>query len=655
MIINLLCFDVKGQMPIVSQANVMAQDTAWQSILNLPDDSLKVETMRDYGIGFEELERAKAFEVYTAAIGLSEKIKNKVCEVGSLISMGILYSTHTNYDSARWYYRQALQRASAAKNELLVGKCYINLGNTFNFQYNYDSCVHYYTQSLAYFEKTNNHRFLSITYGNIASVFKAQQNWADNLSYSKKAIASALIANDDGTLANAYNNMAVVYSQSSGYEIANKADSMLHYAHLSLALFKKVNELGNMALLYRNIGIAYFDKGDAAKALFYLDSALVLSRKLENSNGIGLSLVQKSIVYLSQKDITRSAEAIGTAKPFVEVANDWFLWREWYLQISEVREAQGQFRESLAFLKQYYTYKDSISSDDIKLKTKQLEAKYQAEKKQSQIIQLQADKKIQQQTLWFLALALAAASAIGFLIFLNAQRRKTLDKQTLQLQEQRIRELEQEKQIVAMNSILEGQETERSRVAKDLHDGLGGMLSGIKLNLSSMKGNVILQEHDALLFTRSVEQLDAAISEMRRVAHNMMPEALIRFGIVEAIQDFCEGINQAQKVKMKFFPLGMEDANLPQTTTVILYRIIQELTNNALKHAQAQNILVQINKHAQGLTLTVEDDGRGFDANQVSFGAGLHNIQARVDYLKGSLEIDTRLGSGSSFTIEIPD
>ncbi len=214
---------------------------------------------------------------------------------------------------------------------------------------------------------------------------------------------------------------------------------------------------------------------------------------------------------------------------------------------------------------------------------------------------------------------------------------------------------ENEKQLLALNSILQGQEDERSRMAKDLHDGLGGMLSGIKLNLSSMKGNQVIQEKDALLFSRSIDQLDSAINEMRRIAHNMMPEALLKFGLSEALNDFCDGINQSSAVKLSYQPIGIEQP-LEKSTEVMLYRIVQELCNNAIKHAAAANILIQLNQHERGLTLTVEDDGSGFDTSQLSKmkGTGLQNVQTRVDYLKGIFTIESEINKGTFINIELP-
>lgn len=250
------------------------------------------------------------------------------------------------------------------------------------------------------------------------------------------------------------------------------------------------------------------------------------------------------------------------------------------------------------------------------------------------------------QTQLILFIAIAAIIFIVFvlgLLFLLAQFRK--------------RKIihEKEKEVLTLQSLLQGQEIERERMARDLHDGLGGILSGIKLNLSSMKGNVIISEKDVNLFTKSIDQLDNAIAEMRRVAHNMMPEALLKFGLTEAIQDYCDGINESNTVKLKFTNLGLT-IPLEKSVEIILYRIIQELTNNAIKHASAKNILVQLSKNENILNLTVEDDGKGFDTKQLANikGTGLQNVHSRIDYLKGSLEIQSSVDGGTSVIIEIP-
>ena len=161
------------------------------------------------------------------------------------------------------------------------------------------------------------------------------------------------------------------------------------------------------------------------------------------------------------------------------------------------------------------------------------------------------------------------------------------------MQQQRIRELEKDKQLVAVDSMLKGQEEERSRLAKDLHDGLGGLLSGVKFSLSNMKDNLIITPDNMAVFERSLDMIDTSIRELRRVAHNMMPEILTKFGLDEALKEYCNTINATKLLTVKYQSLGMEN-KLDKSTEIIIYRIIQELLNNIMKHAGATEAFVQL-------------------------------------------------------------
>ena len=133
--------------------------------------------------------------------------------------------------------------------------------------------------------------------------------------------------------------------------------------------------------------------------------------------------------------------------------------------------------------------------------------------------------------------------------------------------------------------MLKGEEQERTRLAKDLHDGLGGMLSGIKYSFQTMKGNLIMTPENKQAFERSMDMLDSSIKEMRRVAHNMMPEALVKFGLDTALSDFCNDINKTGALNVSYQSLGLENEIIEQTTAITIYRIVQELINNTMKHA----------------------------------------------------------------------
>jgi signal transduction histidine kinase len=209
-------------------------------------------------------------------------------------------------------------------------------------------------------------------------------------------------------------------------------------------------------------------------------------------------------------------------------------------------------------------------------------------------------------------------------------------------------------QVKNLNALTEVQEQERSRFAKDLHDGLGGMLWGVKLSLSNMKGNMILTADNAQSYERSLDMLDNSILELRRVAHNLMPEALVKFGLTAALKDFCDFVNSSKVVNVIFQCVG-GDRRLDMSIEVVLYRVANELVNNALRHSSASEIIIQLNFDERALTMTVEDNGSGFDKSllEKTKGSGWPNIKSRIAYLKGTLDIETSPGNGTAVNITV--
>ena len=169
-----------------------------------------------------------------------------------------------------------------------------------------------------------------------------------------------------------------------------------------------------------------------------------------------------------------------------------------------------------------------------------------------------------------------------------------------------------------------------------------------------MKGNMVLSADNVQAYERSLEMLDNSIHELRRVAHNLMPEALIKFGLTAALKDFCDFINSSKAVNVIFQVVG-EDRRLPMAAEVVLYRVANELVNNALRHSSASEIMIQLNFDERALTMTVEDNGTGFDKSilEKTTGSGWPNIKSRIAYLKGLLDVETSPGNGTAVNITI--
>ena len=319
-----------------------------------------------------------------------------------------------------------------------------------------------------------------------------------------------------------------------------------------------------------------------------------------------------------------------------------------YTVLSYIAARDGDYVTSISAKQKADSIEDASLNEKVLKSTADLEKKYETEKKDNQIKLQQAEIKRKSTLNYILIGGAVALLMVSFLSYRNYRQKQ-------KLQQQRINELETEKKLAATEAVLKGEEQERTRLAKDLHDGLGGMLSGIKYSFQTMKGNLIMTPENQQAFERSMDMLDSSIREMRRVAHNMMPEALVKFGLDTALKDFCNDINQSGALNVSYQSIGMEAAVIEQTTAITVYRIVQELINNTMKHAAAKNAIVQVSKTNGILSVTVEDDGKGFDTAVLSQvrGIGWDNIKNRVEFLKGTLDVDSQPGKGTSVHIEL--
>lgn len=250
--------------------------------------------------------------------------------------------------------------------------------------------------------------------------------------------------------------------------------------------------------------------------------------------------------------------------------------------------------------------------------------------------------------LFYIGIATIVSLLLLLFIYAYFQRSKRL-RQQKEIYELEIEQERQHSKISNLTTMLEAQEKERGRLARDLHDGLGGLLSGAKMNLSLLGENTNDNTH--INIQHSIDQLDLAVDELRRVAHNLMPDLLQKYGLEEALFDYANRLsNSTLDIDVQFLHY---EHQLPQEQQLLVYRIIQELVNNAIKHANASQIIIQFIEHPTNYQVIVEDDGAGFDVqNTNSKSAGLYNIQSRVAFLKGKVTIDSQENLGTTIEIQ---
>ena len=235
-----------------------------------------------------------------------------------------------------------------------------------------------------------------------------------------------------------------------------------------------------------------------------------------------------------------------------------------------------------------------------------------------------------------IAIFLLVSSLLGWFLYQQRQKRKN----------QEILTLKREQQVKTLESLMEGEEKERFRIAKELHDGVNGDLSAIKYKLTSML------EHNATVVDEIVAMIDKSSEQVRAISHNLVPPSLEKFNLIEALADYCTTMDDAHKPTINFQHIGTHP-KLSKNNEINIYRIVQELVSNSIKHSEAREITVQLSSHDNHIQITIEDDGKGFDLNtSESRGIGLKNIASRIDYLNATIDLVSN-DKGTSYAIEI--
>jgi len=529
-----------------------------------------------------------------------------------------------------------------------LGASYNNIGASYSLLNDLDNAQIYYLKGIDIFEKIKDSNSLLVAYFNMSFIYIDIQEWNKAYEYLIKSISYGPGTRSKDQLLQSCSRAAAICFKigkaSEGKNLLKRIDTLFKNNPTLLSEIYYYNAYGEYFLYSKlpqkalEMQLLSFSKSKEFKDPYYIvDEAWEIGRiylQLKNSEE-GKKFLQLSI---------------DTGKAYNYLPKIRFILNEWCRYYDNI----GDYKKASSLKSDLLNFTDSLITLQNHNRILLYDARYQSEKKETVIKQLESEKKIQQldiqqqQTFNYIL----AGGAVTLLIISLLTYRNYKQKQ--RLQEQRIAELEIEKQLTVTEAVLKGEAQERTRLAKDLHDGLGGLLSGIKYSLNTMKGNLILTKDNSQAFERSLDMLDSSIKEMRRVAHNMMPEALVKFGLDTALKDFCFDINLSGALQVTYQSFGLVNATIESSTSITIYRIVQELINNTLKHASASTAIVQVTKSDSHLSVTVEDNGKGFDTSLLtqSKGIGWSNIQNRVEFLKGKLDVQSHPGKGTSVMMD---
>lgn len=546
------------------------------------------------------------------------------------------------------------------KNKSLLNyfKAINNKANALMYNSEYHKALLSFFECLEISNQLKNESLTGQVLNNIGLVYESVGDYDNALLYGKKALAYKLTTNDSLSIAHSYGNIG------DAFLFKEMADSALLYEGHSYQLYSLIVDKEGMSNALGDIGNIYNKKGNTDSAITYLQRAIVISKQLSHAENTANFLNNLGEAYLQKKDFKKVWHFASQADSFVSQITDNEFLQEHYNLLYQYYKQTGNTAQAFNYLEKINVINDSIFKQKINIQNEKVAFEYeynQKKLKDSLVFQSEVNtsKNIAVASKNKFVVSLLLLLLVASLAVMLYSRSKLLQKkhivaqQNVMMQEQKIKDLENEKRLLASQGVLKGQEEERRRLSKDLHDGLGGLLSGVKYSIINMKENTIISNDNVSMFEKSLNMIDTAMRELRRVAQNMMPEALAKFGLEEALKDYCAAACTSS-VKVIFQSFG-ENIIINSTSEIIIYRIIQELVNNAVKHSNAAQVMVQLVKGEDWITLSVEDNGAGFDINKLkqSTGSGWGNIKSRVDYLKGDIDLKSQAGTGTSVNIEI--
>ncbi|MDC7996039.1 ATP-binding protein [Altibacter sp. HG106] len=400
-----------------------------------------------------------------------------------------------------------------------------------------------------------------------------------------------------------------------------------------------------------------FEKRASLENITSLKTAIAISDSLNSTNSLTYNTLALADTYLENNRPSLALPYLEGAIAKIERIKKPQLLAQLLIKMAETQFATGNYREAYDVKLQETAILDSLNSDRMQRNIAELEVKFDTEQKERKILaqNLVIEKETRQKrmiTIGLIALGVILLLSI-FFFRKRLQYQKTITAQNESIQQQHITELKQKNKLLAMSSMIEGQEAERLRIAKDLHDSLGGLLSTVKAHFTTIQ-NEIEQLEQLNVTERTNDLIDEACLEVRRISHNMMPHALSISGLPGALEDLTD------QLKLQGYEASLEISKLPEnlenSKKVMIYRIVQEVISNIRKHAEANSILIQVLRHNEQLHIIIEDDGVGFeyDTAVAKGGLGLKSIHSRVDYLDGTINWDSQPGNGTQVTINIP-
>lgn len=577
------------------------------------------------------------------SMAIAEESGDSSLVANSSNTLGACYIKLGEYDKALKANRRALRIRKGSGTPRDIGSSLSKIGMIFQEQSRLDSAIPYQIEALKFLEEAGDSAAIAQTYLNLSSIFEMNKDLDKALDYAQKARDLCKSLGFKYGLAGSLGNVSMLLEKQEKYSEARQVGEE------ALELFRELNSRGDIATQLNNLGSIERNLGRNKEGLQRYEEALDIAINASDKFGTAKYRANIAATELALGNTNRSEKLYRQALEEAQEAGLYSVIWQCEEGLANVLEETGRYEEALYHFKNYRSIKDSLFNVEKDEIIQELEVRYQTEKKEQENKTLQQENAIIQlessrnRTLLFGSIIGFVLLGLAGLLFYSRQKVKQQNK----LQEELIKEREK-----GLKAMVDGTEEERKRIAKDLHDGIGQQLSGLKLAWQKLVSNIQPEkagEKEKLEKLNFV--LDDACSSLRTISHQMMPKALAQMGLVPAIDDMLKKSFDDSDISCHFDHFQAE-GRFPEEIELSFYRIGQELIQNVIKHSQATEVNVQLFRNKQSLLMIVEDNGIGLKDSGEIDGIGLTNIRTRVNTIKGEFKLESGPEKGSVATVK---
>ncbi len=596
----------------------------------------------------------KAQEAMSKAVRYSIMMDDPESTSATLGNIGVLKYYTNDLDSAKYYLDTAYQikKELDDTDQSNLSRNLHALATISRALYLFEDAISYQMEAVRIGEASGKKSTYLRALGGLAGLYSDLDKEEESFSISMKLLNKAIEFNDLEAMGVTAKNIGLRYLEK------DDRDSSFYYFQFAKEQFEKIGYVRGSSEAEIAIGDWYYKEEDFDQSIKHYKEALSHAEGINDDRLKATAFKNLGLVYLQQSKFAQAEYSMKQGLKLFEQLDYHFGVNESYGALKELYESKADWKNAFVYQKQYHFLTDSLSKEKFNNEVKTLDVKYETKIKdveiQKQKLIIQNQKSKEKVLARYLGLvALLGVSGL-FILFQRNRRTKILSIKNIEIKNQKINELKNENKILALSSMIEGQEIERKRIAQDLHDGLGGILSTVKLQMKNVHDEIKKFENIDLL-AKTEDLVNSAYDEVRRISQDMMPGALVNLGLFAAIEDLADQVNTSGDliIKPQWFT---SEENMSEQTQIMLYRIVQEAVTNTIKYSKASQFLIQASATDGRYHFTIEDNGIGFDLDTIDVekSVGLKSIKSRVEFLNGELVVDTGPNRGTSYEIEIP-